>query len=525
MLAFVQEVCEDTEGRYIKLIWMYRPEETTCGNMKYPYPNELFMSDHCECENTPYRISEVIGKLLVLWNPQEIPTFTYFVRQIYQPEYKSFVTFRSDSIACRCQKIKARGASANQLYQRNDTILAVRGQAEHKRLEPFVIVKFINGRVRVRQLLRAGEHTQDERCPPNELLWTNIFLDLNAKDTERKCSIRFLRHSEKVPDLYDRNGQVDCFYITRRITGSHDQPVLENLNIPFPEAMTVGFDPYTKLERAPLAMLSLFSGGGNFDRGLEEGGAVHTKWAVEWDQEAVHTYYANCQDKDDTAIFYGSVDECLARAMKGLYSKQVPRIGEVHAMAAGNPCQAFSRMNRHKKSKSSQMNASKVASVAAYVDFYRPGYVLLENVVNMDKDVKEDQPEAQVTIPDEEKTANVFKQLVCALVGMGYQLQSFEIGAWTTGDPQSRKRIFVAATAPCLVPMRRPHQTHSNAPKPKSKMLASGKAKAKAKEEMPVTPSFKFVSAAEATRDLPDIGDGQIHAVCALFLSPICQRL
>lgn len=109
-------------------------------------------------------------------------------------------------------------------------------------------------------------------------------------------------------------------------------------------------------------------------------------------------------------------------------------------------------MNRLRRSESSKLNASKVASVASYVDFYRPGYVLLENVVNMTGDVKEDQSEAEVTMSEKKKTANVFKQLVCALVGMGYQLQSFKIGAWNTGDSQSRKRIFVAATAPCLPP-------------------------------------------------------------------------
>lgn len=329
MLAFIQEVCEDAEGIYLELIWMYRPEETTCGNMKYPYPNELFVSDHCECDNTPYRVSEVIGKILVLWNPREFPTSAYFVRQKYQPQDKSFVTSRSDNISCRCPKIATEVAPAKQQYKRNDTVLAVRGQREHERLEPFVIVKFINSQVRVRQLLRAGEHTQGAFCPPNELLWTNQFINLKAEDLERRCSIRFLRRDEKVPKLYDRNGQVDCFYITRRLFGSQDQPIVEHMTIPFPEAMTVGFDPDEKLERAPLALLSLFSGGRNFDRGLEEGGAVRTKWAVEWNQEAVHTYHANCQNKDDTAIFYGSVDECLAPAMKGLFSKQVPRFGEV----------------------------------------------------------------------------------------------------------------------------------------------------------------------------------------------------
>ncbi|QDS77999.1 hypothetical protein FKW77_002298 [Venturia effusa] len=508
--AFVQEICEDAEGTYLKLLWMYRPEETTCGNMKYPYPNELFMSDHCECGNIPYRTSEVIGKLLVEWIPRAIPTSTYFVRQQYQPEDKSFVTFRFDNISCRCKKIELGGVPARQLYKRNGTVLAAQGQGELKRLEPFIIVKFSKSRVRVRQLLRAGEHLQSALCPPNELLWTDKFLDLDAKDLHRRCNIRFLQRDEKVPNLYNRGGQADCFYITRRLVGKQAPPIVEYLNLPFPTDMAVGFDPDAKLEKAPLAMLSLFSGGGNFDRGLEEGGAVSTKWAVEWNQEAVHTYHANCRSQDDTAIFHGSVDECLARAMKGLFSDHVPRVGEVDAVAAGNPCQGFSSMNRDRESKSSRLNVSKVASVASYVDFYRPGYVLLENVVAMaaDRDIKEGQPEAEVATSEDKKTVGVYKQLVCALVGMGYQLQTFKIGAWATGDPQSRRRIFIAATAPCLAPMSRPHLTHSDPPKSKKSNLKKPIA---GREKTSYTPSFKFVSAAEATRDLPDIGDGQVH--------------
>jgi DNA (cytosine-5)-methyltransferase 1 len=90
--------------------------------------------------------------------------------------------------------------------------------------------------------------------------------------------------------------------------------------------MNPGLDTNTKLE-VPLATLSLFSRGGSFDRGLEEGGVVHTRCAVESNKEAVHTYLANCSD--GTATFFGSVDEQLARAINGLFSKVVPKIGEV----------------------------------------------------------------------------------------------------------------------------------------------------------------------------------------------------
>jgi hypothetical protein len=60
---------------------------------------------------------------------------------------------------------------------------------------------------------------------------------------------------------------------------------------------------------------------------------------------------------------------------------------------------------------------------------------------------------------------DVCSQLICAIVGMGYQLSAFFIDAWNFGSPQSRSRIFVAFAAPGYEPIHQPELSHSHPPK------------------------------------------------------------
>jgi DNA (cytosine-5)-methyltransferase 1 len=196
------------------------------------------------------------------------------------------------------------------------------------------------------------------------------------------------------------------------------------LKQPLPGPMTEGQDFSLKPERPPIRMLSLFSRGGNFDRGLEEGGCIRTKWALEWNPHACHTYRANCRDPDETQIFLGSVDEALARAIDGKTSKLIPQVGEVDIISGGSPCQGFSRMQSGMQSITSMTNASKVASIAAYIDHYRPSYALLENIVSM-------------TRPLDPQKENIFSQMLCALWRWGTKCNRL---TWMLGPTAIRSR-------------------------------------------------------------------------------------
>jgi DNA (cytosine-5)-methyltransferase 1 len=85
-------------------------------------------------------------------------------------------------------------------------------------------------------------------------------------------------------------------------------------------------------------------------------------------------------------FYYGSVIDQLYLAIQGIVknSNLAPRPGDIGFISAGSPCQGFSKLNFVNATQEKGLkNQSLVASVAAYVDFYRPKYGLLENVLAM----------------------------------------------------------------------------------------------------------------------------------------------
>lgn len=103
----------------------------------------------------------------------------------------------------------------------------------------------------------------------------------------------------------------------------------------------------------------------------------------------------------------------------------------------------------------------------------------------------------------------VFSQLVCALVGLGYQVQVFFLDAWSFGSAQSRSRVFLAFTAPGLRTPKAPKPSHShpeNTPLQKLGEMSCGRPF----DSRKIVPTpFKFVSLKEAVGDLPDVQDGK----------------
>ncbi|RYP55480.1 hypothetical protein DL769_010147 [Monosporascus sp. CRB-8-3] len=102
----------------------------------------------------------------------------------------------------------------------------------------------------------------------------------------------------------------------------------------------------------------------------------------------------------------------------------------------------------------------------------------------------------------------VFSQLVSAIVGLVYQTQILFLDAWSFGASQSRSRVFLMFTAPGLRVPKAPTPTHSRPDMPRHKLgLMSNGQSLSQREHLPIP--FKFVSAMEATGDLPDIQDSK----------------
>lgn len=145
--------------------------------------------------------------------------------------------------------------------------------------------------------------------------------------------------------------------------------------------------------------------------------------------------------------------------------------------------------------------------MAAHIDSYRPKYAFTENVVTMASG----------------RSVTSFSQFVCAMVGIGYQVQIFEVDAWSCGSPQSRARLFVSLAAPGYELPPYPALSHSHPEQTKKHCLgltASGEGFGH-RRSGPTT--FPFISAAEATKDLPNIGNAQTK-MCIPFPDHVVFR-
>ncbi|KAK3290641.1 uncharacterized protein B0H64DRAFT_368033 [Chaetomium fimeti] len=510
--GLVQRVHTGGDGsRSFDVTWFYRPVETPCCMMQYPWPDELFLSDHCTCEEghqSRVKDHEILGVHEIDWfgSPDESKG-EFFVRQTYIIESRRWVTLKDTHMACLHGREKPR-------FKPGDTVLAALSKSQTY-AEPYEVVKVFrqgdNMFVRLRRLLRRGQVDSKAGAAPNELVYTDQLVVTKPERVIGKCTVRFFRPEESIPTPYDRKGTGNLFYITHRFETADDG---KDRCIPlgeFPTSLRQGFDPAQQAFRK-LRGMDLFCGSGNFGRGLEDGGAVEMKWANDiWDR-AIHTYMANSPDSNSAKPFLGSVDDLLQLALEGKYTDNVPRPGDVDFISAGSPCPGFSLLTQDKTTLAQIKNQSLVASFASLVDFYRPKYGILENVPT-------------IVQARHNRSEDVLSQLFCAIVGMGYQAQLILGDAWSHGAPQCRQRVFLYFAAPGLRLPDAPLLSHSHYPGVKPRNLGE-----MCNEEPFVSRSFqpaafKFTSAAEATADLPLIGDGKPEPATAFPDHRVCGSM
>ncbi|KAK3817886.1 MAG: S-adenosyl-L-methionine-dependent methyltransferase [Linnemannia elongata] len=196
-----------------------------------------------------------------------------------------------------------------------------------------------------------------------------------------------------------------------------------------------------------LCAMDIFAGCGGMSLGMKQSGMVETKYSIEFDQDAVATFIYNfpsvaVHNRDaglllKEAIFQTQVGgEQTTRRGKNKMAPLnpiMPAPGEVDFIYCGPPCQGFTSATG--RSNRDDPKNSLVATAMAYVDFYRPRYLLLENVKGFTE------------IGDkvaEHKKAFV-KFVMRCLTELGYQCRIAMLQAGHFGVPQSRYRFFVWA--------------------------------------------------------------------------------
>ena len=165
-------------------------------------------------------------------------------------------------------------------------------------------------------------------------------------------------------------------------------------------------------------LLDLFCGGGGLSVGARAAGFKPTL-GVDLDGLSLQTYRDNLgaetmQGDLLDAMFQNNV---IARAKKL----------RVDTVAAGVPCQGFSRLNNHRETERYQAtNTALPLAFLRIVLSLRPKHVVMEEVRSF--------PE------------NMLKALKDKLVSAGYRTQSGVLNASHYGVPQSRNRLFLVAS-------------------------------------------------------------------------------
>jgi DNA (cytosine-5)-methyltransferase 1 len=522
-IGYVQRVSPSTpltDGHQrLYVIWLYRPEDTTISTTDYPVAKELFMSDNCNCHEHALLSSEVTRRCSVEWFSQGYDTRKEFlVRQKYETQTSSFVTMEKTDFRCSCRSQSSSGNFAlNDKYRQGDTVYV----REHDILNPVVIEELdvAEEQVKIRRLVRLNQtQTSDSHgrlfhglpkrhIAANELAWTEDVETMSSAAIEDRCYVRFFSNCDitggRVPFPYNQDGLGHCWIISMRLVMSNGQEleglIAEEL-IAAPQCLREAPDYSPTKFSKKLSGLSLFSGLGNLDKGLEAGGAVQFHTAIDMNGRAIQTLRANAEEQ--LKLWFGSVDDYLHALLSGdsPNMKLIAKIGDVAVIAGGSPCPGFSKLQQNWLSEQSLRNAAHVTTFASFVDIYRPEYGYLENVVNMGVTRKGFEDEL------------VLSQLIGCLVSMGYQVRQYIMSSWHFPSIQHRNRLFLSIAAPGRTPPAPPRATHGDPDGFKSKSvgkLLNGERFGV--QDVQVTPFPQHVTPGEKLGHLPNIGSGIRH--------------
>ncbi len=358
--GLVQKVHVRSYGkRSFDVLWLYQPIDTPCSVMKYPWTNELFLSDNCTCHahdpTAKVQGHEVLSTHEVDWFGSPSTSAEFFVRQTYVASDCRWASLRKEHFICGDETVFSQGPDPSNQYRVGDTVLV---ETKSMHLETFIIEGFPEeGKsqcVRMRRLWRRRDVDKTARsAPPNELVYSQHLVEMATEKIRRPCIVRVFHVDEEVPPPYNRNGTGDAFFITHQemeVEGIIEYCPLGSTHL---ELFRQGFNPIH--DKTPkLRGLDLFCGGGNFGRGIEEGGAVEMRWTNDLWEGAIHTYMANANPGRCTP-FLGSIDDLLAHALDG--DRKVPTPGDVEFISAGSPCPGFSPLTADKTTKHQRKSA------------------------------------------------------------------------------------------------------------------------------------------------------------------------
>ncbi|CAG8478464.1 10972_t:CDS:10 [Ambispora leptoticha] len=534
-LCLITEFIENrNEVAQFRMLWMYTRSQTVLSNLDEDFHRqsrrELFFTKHCECDKAQpltsikrkvkvnFFASSCPGKSLVKillrlsnikieLNKREISLVDeenyYFCRYFYKHTEGDFLTLPKEFLnpsklpricGCTAEK-KSPFENFIEKYEIGDCILIPPQDKDPKNiLTVACIEEIVKDRkiIKLRRFYRWFEielSNKESTHPINELLYSKYIFEYDEFDNDiRLCHVEYLKFGDPLPVNLQHRGSANHFFFSRKYN-VETREIKPLKSSKFADLFPDYYYKVSDIEK--LRGLDLFCGGGSLGRGFEDAGFVECHWAVDKYEAALMTYRENASD--NITLIHESVNKVLQDVISQPRQTKFPKKGDVDIILAGSPCQGFSKMNYHKYNEKTQQNNSLVTSLASFVDYYHPKYVLLENVAIMAKSL-------------------IFMRLIACLLELGYQIRFGLVSAESMGCAQSRCRIFLWGAAENEVLPEMPPITHRFSKSYKGyattfKLPNKSRLDGLTVEENPIT-SFPLITVKKLIGDLPELDTG-----------------
>ena len=300
-------------------------------------------------------------------------------------------------------------------------------------------------RVLVRPEDTALSDTEAMHEPLNKLYWSDNIKQVRLTTVLQRCTVVRLGSDEErrqaEMEWAERPG---VFFLDSERMCTCDGAVFLPLPATSPDLPPVTAlepldEPMSQAER--LRCMELFSGCGGLSAGLDESGVAEARWAVELEESASRSFRLN---NPGSEVFQDDCNTLLKDVITGRRANSLgqryPQKGDVELIVGGPPCQGYSGLNRFSHGDYSKFRNSLVVSFLSFVDYYRPKYVVFENVQRF------------VTF----KKGAVLQLVFSSFLALGYQCTVSVLQAGAYGVPQTRRRTVVLAAAPGFVLPRHP---------------------------------------------------------------------
>lgn len=193
-----------------------------------------------------------------------------------------------------------------------------------------------------------------------------------------------------------------------------------------------------------LDVISLFSGAGGLDLGLEEAG-WRLRCQVDADRDAAETLRLRPRSRGESAVVLESrIEDVDPRALRQRFSM---RRGDLGLLAGGPPCQPFTTSGLRQAIRDPRASTL-FPSYLGFVREFRPRFLLMENVDGLLSAALRHRPlnlrgRTNSPLDPDEQKGSFLRWLVGELVGLGYAVAWGVLEAADHGVPQLRQRAIL----------------------------------------------------------------------------------